>query len=256
VGVLPKDEPDILLEMSKLSISQDQKTSHFERKSDKKIIGTPDYLSPEILKGSEYGEASDWWALGVIMYEFLCHCPPFHDSTPTAIFANIHKHDIKWPSDVSEEALDLMKKLLDPDPKTRLGSNGAQEIMGHPWFNGIQWDSLYSQPMNHYFVPRPKDEQSTDYFNDHKNFKNPSNQMSFLGVESSLAIKKRIEALNADIPFAAAINIKNYEYKNVDGLKEKNSNIVIKHMLGSSKVVRSVPSIKIACHDHLTSLPS
>jgi len=57
--------------------------------SNEKIVGTPDYLSPEILLGAGHGLAVDWWALGVITYEFLFGFPPFTDETPEKIFQNI-----------------------------------------------------------------------------------------------------------------------------------------------------------------------
>jgi len=54
-----------------------------------KIIGTPDYLSPEILLGMKHGEGVDWWALGVMVYEFFTGIPPFHDDSPEKIFERI-----------------------------------------------------------------------------------------------------------------------------------------------------------------------
>jgi len=101
--------------------------------------------------------------------------------------------------------------------------------MAHPWFNGIQWDALYSQPMDHFFVPRPTDELSTAYFLDRKGFK-AANDSLFSFSSEPPNLRMRIEALNADIIRAAPINFKNYEYKNVDGLKNINT-ILVKHML-------------------------
>lgn len=70
----------------------------------------------------------DWWALGVILYEFLVGIPPFYDNTTTKIFQNILKGEITWPSipdEMSYEAHDLIKKLLTENPAERLGKNGA-----------------------------------------------------------------------------------------------------------------------------------
>ena len=53
------------------------------------FVGTPDYLAPEVILGTGHGKAVDWWALGVILFEFLTGCPPFNAETPQQIFENI-----------------------------------------------------------------------------------------------------------------------------------------------------------------------
>lgn len=49
------------------------------------MCGTMDYLAPEVLRDESYGRAVDWWSLGVVLYEMLCHLPPFHDGDETEI---------------------------------------------------------------------------------------------------------------------------------------------------------------------------
>ena len=56
-----------------------------------RIIGTPDYLSPELLLRLGHGAPVDWWALGVCLFEFMAGIPPFNDETPEAVFQNILK---------------------------------------------------------------------------------------------------------------------------------------------------------------------
>jgi len=53
-------------------------------------VGTPDYLAPEILLGIGHSYPVDWWALGVMLYEFLCGIPPFSGDSVASIFENIH----------------------------------------------------------------------------------------------------------------------------------------------------------------------
>lgn len=62
------------------------------RGSSKALLGTPDYLAPELLLGIGHGEAVDWWSLGVCLFEFLTGYPPFMDEAPEAIFKNILNH--------------------------------------------------------------------------------------------------------------------------------------------------------------------
>lgn len=126
--------------------------------------GTPDYLAPEILLGQEHSYPADWWALGTIMFEFLTGCPPFNDDSPQAIFDNILSLDIPWPPEgsLSREAVDLISKLLEPDPTKRLGYNGAQEVKKHPFFRTVDWNNILAQQPP--FVPQVSEDDDTTYF--------------------------------------------------------------------------------------------
>ncbi|KAJ1587796.1 hypothetical protein NDA12_000795 [Ustilago hordei] len=132
----------------------------------KRFVGTPDYLAPESILGIGMDDfAVDWWALGVILYEFLYGCPPFHAETPEKVFDNILSRRIDWEEDsveASPEARDLMEQLMCTDPKRRLGSGGPDEIKNHPFFKGIDWDNVTAEPGP--FVPQVTDPESTDYF--------------------------------------------------------------------------------------------
>jgi serine/threonine-protein kinase RIM15 len=73
------------------------------------------------------GYTVDWWALGVMLYEFLIGFPPFYDDTPAGIFQNILAGKINWPEEddgISPEAKDLISRLLIEDSNERLGANG------------------------------------------------------------------------------------------------------------------------------------
>lgn len=137
----------------------------------KKFVGTPDYLSPETITGDTQGEYSDWWSMGCILFEFLYGYPPFHADTPDKVFKNILSGEIDWPPLPEDEeneicppeARDLIKKLLVLNYEDRLGFNGADEIKEHPYFNQINWDTLYSE-LPESFIPMIDDPESTDYF--------------------------------------------------------------------------------------------
>eukprot|EP00004_Rigifila_ramosa_P011350 TRINITY_DN2412_c0_g2_i1.p1 TRINITY_DN2412_c0_g2~~TRINITY_DN2412_c0_g2_i1.p1 ORF type:complete len:503 (-),score=120.25 TRINITY_DN2412_c0_g2_i1:317-1729(-) len=135
--------------------------------SDPACVGTPDYMAPELVLGLGHGPEVDWWALGIIIYEMLVGVPPFQDATPQDVFANILNHVVEWPqapNDLSAEAVDLITRLLTPDPKRRLGAgpDGLAAIQAHPFFAGINWTTLIAQPA--IFVPRPSDDADTSYF--------------------------------------------------------------------------------------------
>ncbi len=61
---------------------------------DNEVLGTPDYIAPEVIVAQPYGPAVDWWSLGVIAYEFLIGVPPFHADTISEIFRNTLHNDV------------------------------------------------------------------------------------------------------------------------------------------------------------------
>ena len=141
--------------------------------SNRKFVGTPDYLAPETINGLGQDEMSDWWSLGCILFEFIYGIPPFNADTTEEVFDNILSRRIAWPNDcdfqVSEEARDLINKLIQLDPKQRLGSNqgekyasGGAEIRAHAWFSDLNWGTLLEDEAQ--FVPNPENPEDTEYF--------------------------------------------------------------------------------------------
>ncbi|KAJ7451107.1 kinase-like protein [Mycena latifolia] len=95
------------------------------------LCGTLDYLPPEMVEGKEHNEKVDYWALGVLTYEFMIGAPPFEDrGSVNNTYRRIARVDLKFPATVSAEAKDLISKLLQYDPRQRLP---LTEVLRHPW---------------------------------------------------------------------------------------------------------------------------
>ena len=93
--------------------------------------GSPLYASPEMIFGKPYlGPECDVWSLGVILYCMLTATMPFDDSNPTKFLQVIQKGQYAPPAAASESARELISRMLDPNPKTRI-TVGA--ILSHPW---------------------------------------------------------------------------------------------------------------------------
>nr|XP_023829330.1 rho-associated protein kinase 2 [Salvelinus alpinus] len=109
-------------------------------------VGTPDYISPEVLKSQGgdgyYGRECDWWSVGVFIFEMLVGDTPFYAESLVGTYGKImdHKNNLNFPDDVqmSNDAKDLICAFLS-DREVRLGRNGVEEIKRHPFFTNDQW---------------------------------------------------------------------------------------------------------------------
>lgn len=94
------------------------------------LCGTLDYLPPEMVEGREHDEQVDVWSLGVLMFEFLVGNPPFEAAGHNDTYRRISRVDLKFPKGVAEDAQDLIRKLLQKDPRKRMA---LKNIPHHPW---------------------------------------------------------------------------------------------------------------------------
>ncbi|XP_018613369.2 rho-associated protein kinase 1 isoform X3 [Scleropages formosus] len=109
-------------------------------------VGTPDYISPEVLKSQGgdgyYGRECDWWSVGVFLYEMLVGDTPFYADSLVGTYSKImnHKNALTFPEDseISKDAKNLICAFL-TDREVRLGRNGVDEIKRHPFFKNDQW---------------------------------------------------------------------------------------------------------------------
>ncbi|KAM7012050.1 microtubule-associated serine/threonine-protein kinase 3 isoform 4-T4 [Tautogolabrus adspersus] len=132
---------------------------------DKQVCGTPEYIAPEVILRQGYGKPVDWWAMGIILYEFLVGCVPFFGDTPEELFGQVVSDEIIWPEGddaLPTEAQDMITRLLRQTPLDRLGTGGASDVKHHPFFLGLDWNGLLRQKAE--FIPQLEAEDDTSYF--------------------------------------------------------------------------------------------
>ncbi|EME31321.1 serine/threonine protein kinase [Galdieria sulphuraria] len=197
-------------------------------------IGTPDYLAPEILLGTGHSFTVDWWCLGVVGYELLVGYPPFHDDTPSKIFANILNHRLMWPElPITDVMKDFIEKLLDSDPLRRLGAKGSVEVKEHPVFFDIEWENILQRESC--FKPQCYSEEDTSYFVSPKSFcsfhqseqtgslieasQRPSRSSAVL---QSLISKERFSYMNSFV----SETLTDFAFRDLDNLEAMNMQVL------------------------------
>ncbi|PRQ25413.1 putative protein kinase AGC-RSK-2 family [Rosa chinensis] len=126
------------------SAKPDNRTDSDTSGKSNSFVGTEEYVAPEIITAKGHGFEVDWWSLGVLLYEMLYGTTPFRGSNRKETFYRI----LTKAPELTGEATplrDLIKNLLEKDPKQRIG---LDEIKGHEFFRGIRgrWDSVAQLP--------------------------------------------------------------------------------------------------------------
>ncbi|KAK7263837.1 hypothetical protein RJT34_31434 [Clitoria ternatea] len=232
-------------------------SSKREERQKQSVVGTPDYLAPEILLGMGHGATADWWSVGVIFYELLVGIPPFNAEHPQEIFDNIINREIPWPKvpeEISYEAYDLINKLLNENPVQRLGATGAMEVKRHAFFKDINWDTLARQKAM--FIPSAET-LDTSYFMS-RYIWNPEDEhcaggSDFDDITETCSSGSGSDLLDEDGDECGSLanfggpglevqySFSNFSFKNLSQLASINYDMVIKNSKESSK--KSKPPI-------------
>ena len=109
------------------------------------IVGTPQYMAPEMVNGTGYSFQVDMWAIAIIMYELLCGKVPFGEDTedPMEIYKSVANEDLSFPSFIhDEEFMALNTKMLKKSPTSRLWK--FEQIKENSYFKDFDWEKLMS----------------------------------------------------------------------------------------------------------------
>ncbi|OKL63446.1 hypothetical protein UA08_01579 [Talaromyces atroroseus] len=145
--------------LSKANLTKNDTTNTF--------CGTTEYLAPEVLLDEQgYTKMVDFWSLGVLVFEMCCGWSPFYAEDTQQMYKNIAFGKVRFPRDaLSTEGRNFVKGLLNRNPKHRLGAKeDAKELMAHPFFHDIDWETLGRKEVIPPFKPKLKSESDTSNF--------------------------------------------------------------------------------------------
>ena len=151
---------------------------HFQgTKKENTFAGSPEYASPEMIAHEGHTIMSDWWSFGILIYELLYGITPFFNLDKNRMYELIEIGELKFPKSikidgnnkplkVSDEAKNIISKLLEKNPGSRLGKTGLNEIRTHPFFGNLNFEMLKNKKLKSPFKPTIKEEDITSNFDE------------------------------------------------------------------------------------------
>uniref|UniRef100_A0AC34F6B6 Non-specific serine/threonine protein kinase n=1 Tax=Panagrolaimus sp. ES5 TaxID=591445 RepID=A0AC34F6B6_9BILA len=116
--------------------------------------GTVEYMSPEIITKKGHNQATDFWGLGILMFDMLVGNTPYTAENRQETIDKILKSRLKFPKHIGSKAQDLIKKLLRRTVSQRIGfKNGAKEVKEHGFFENLNWDDVFNKRLQPPFQP-------------------------------------------------------------------------------------------------------
>lgn len=131
------------------------------------ILGTLEYMAPEVVLGKKYDRAVDWWSFGALGFDLITGNPPFRGRNNAKIQENIVKQKLVLPYFLSPDAKDLLTRLLRKEPRKRLGANMPKDldtIKSHRFFRKIDWVRLAAREVEPPIQPVITDPELAENF--------------------------------------------------------------------------------------------
>ncbi|KAF2144997.1 uncharacterized protein K452DRAFT_133467 [Aplosporella prunicola CBS 121167] len=131
------------------------------------MLGTAEYMAPEVIQGRDYGMAVDWWSLGALGFDLLTGAPPFSAANTAKLHDKIVRQKLQLPYFLSPDAKDLLTRLLRKEPAKRLGGNMPKDlatIKAHRFFRGIDWKALAKRDVEPPIIPLITDPELAENF--------------------------------------------------------------------------------------------
>nr|POF03918.1 serine/threonine-protein kinase psk1 [Quercus suber] len=170
------------------------------------ILGTIEYMAPEVIQGHAYDFTVDWWSLGAIGFDLLTGSPPFSGNNHAKIQQNILKQKLVLPYFLGPDAKDLLTRLLRKEPNKRLGGTTKKELAAlkaHRFFRKIDWKKLEQREVEPPIQPVITDPELAENFS--KDFTDlplsPVLTKSFAGLEDFVEAQEDRYAVAESNPF-------------------------------------------------------
>lgn len=133
------------------------------------LCGTPEYLAPELVLGRGHNMSVDYWAYGVLIFEMLAGYSPFHDpigGDQVVICKNIVHGKCSFPKGFSDDAKDIIKKLLSREQCSRLGNlkGGYNDIVSHSWLTTVDTSMYMKKMFKAPWIPKISSKTDTSSF--------------------------------------------------------------------------------------------
>ena len=210
---------------------------YYRTNNAKETSGTPGYMAPEVMKAKNHSYAVDFFALGIIGYEFMLGRRPYNGPSRREIKEQMLSKSVEItfgeiPNGWSEDAADFCNKLLQRKPELRLGYKGIWELKQHRWMKYFPWDKLINKELESPFIPEKKDNFDKKYCE---------------AVESiDIETKIRYEKYKSDFEYDNLF--KNFTYygiitENEDKNKDINNNNSNKNSLANSMNIKNYEGV-------------